>query len=117
MTHQEVLITSAKPITNDALEKANKKLAGYSGARVQLWHYTSSHDMLALRVTLRDSAVIFLIFSATDRIVMPTFWRMENPVVSRKDEKDFVLKSGDVLLVFRELAVSWSWNPYGGKVK
>ncbi len=113
MTYQEVLITSARPIADDALEKASQKLASYSGAQVRLWHYTSSHDMLALRVTLSDSTVIFLVFSFTDRIVMPTFWRMENPAVIRKDEQDFILTDNGVELVFRELAVSQRWNPCG----
>ncbi len=113
MTVQEVIITSARPIAHDALAKANQKLASYSGARARLWHYTSSHDMLVLRVALRDSTEVFWVFSFTERIVMPTFWRMENPAVSRKDEQDFILTDNSVELVFRELAVSQRWNPCG----
>ncbi len=96
------------PVTDEALEEANRKLARYAGARVQLWRYAVSHGRLILEVEYRDGPFSheYWSFFFVERVCMPTAWRLARPSVRRINETDFIFSDDNVEVVAVELTIT-----------
>jgi hypothetical protein len=68
------------------LDQANALLGQYNGGTGRLWHYTVSHDRIALQLAREDrSASIFLVMVGCTELSGPTLWTLNRPTLVATD--------------------------------
>jgi hypothetical protein len=97
------------------MTEVNNVLRSYIGGKGRLWDFSPSHDRLVIQ--LSDSTVaerrLYLILLGCTDIRLPTFWRIEAPVVSA-DDSGFLFIDGDRRVAFAyEFQLSKDY-PQGG---
>jgi hypothetical protein len=60
-------------------------LSRFVGGRARLWHFSCSHDRLAIELTSPAKEVSYIVLSFCETIDVRTSWAITNPQVALRD--------------------------------
>ena len=82
------------------LHEVQKKLSDFRGGSARLWHFTASHDRLAIALTAKGADVpCYLVLLGCTSVRLPTSWRLGTPALAQLNDA-FVFSDSDVEVHF-----------------
>jgi hypothetical protein len=77
-----------------------RKLSEHKNGTGRLWHFSASHDRLAIELGEQDGrARAYLVLLGCTHINVPTLWKMRNPTISLVGE-GFLFRDAAVQVLF-----------------
>ena len=80
------------------------RLESLTGGRCRLWHFTSSHNRMTLRVMLEDGSEHDLVLSFCRRVKLPGAWTVQHLTITSVPPNWIYLQDNDVLIECQEVA-------------
>ncbi len=94
------------------LEELQQILNTFDGGAARLWHFTASHNRLALR--LKASAnedVVYVLFLLCSEISLPVKWKISQPEIKIIGKDKYQFKDEKARIVFAESQLHAEYDP------
>jgi hypothetical protein len=89
---------------------SNDDLGRFVGYWARLWHFSPSHDRLALRLSSKvPEQTVFLVLSGCDDIRLPISWKLVSPLVKEGPAPWIELIDESVSIRCRDLSIHDSY--------
>ena len=79
-----------------SIHKSVKGLSAFAGGRARLWHFSPSHDRLAVELTDTRGQTAYLVLTGCSQVQLPVVWILKRAEVQQETATRITFVDDDV---------------------
>jgi hypothetical protein len=82
-----------------SIHKSATDLSAFAGGRARLWHFSPTHDRLAVELTATQGQTAYLVLTGCSHVQLPVVWILKRAAVQQVTATRITFVDDDVRVV------------------